>query len=142
MKERFESIAEDLDWYFDYGRKDYHNLYDQKDGKTFKFFLDPITEDDKISELGNTESITFEGYFMILMNSTLDKVYDAQLDSDKSTGRYENYIKRCKEQADALKKILACNEYEIKRWKKTEVINLFDTNFDGVLVNFQIIELL
>ena len=30
-----------------------------------------------------------------------------------------------------------CWEYDILQWRMLEVINLYDTNFDGVLVNFQ-----
>lgn len=62
---------------------------------------------------------------------------DDQEGNNASEGKYERYIKRCKEEVMKIANAF-CWEYDILQWRMLEVINLYDTNFDGVLVNFQI----
>lgn len=137
MKEFLENIAKSKNWYFEYGRSDFHNLYDNDDNSVFKMFLDPVVESDEITELGNLKSKTFEGRFLLLMKSELDGVYDTQEKTEASKGKYEMHVKPCKEEVEGLRKQITCH-YQIKVWRVMEVINMLDVNADGVLVTFKI----
>jgi len=138
MKEKLESIAKSNDWSFDYGRGDFHNLEITED-KHFFFFLDPLEEVVSFNEGSAPESRIYNGRCMLLMKSDFDRVYHDQEENEKVEGKYDRYIKRCKEEVMKIPKAL-CYEYDILQWRMIEVINLYDDNFDGVLVVFQIKE--
>ena len=134
MKEKLQQIASSNNWAFDYGRDDFSNL-ERVEDKEFYLFLDPLEElvsFDDSQEVGRT----YNGRLLLLMVSDFDRVYDDQEGNNASEGTYERYIKRCKEEVMKIAKAF-CWEYDILQWRMLEVINLYDTNFDGVLVNFQ-----
>ena len=128
MYEFFKNIAEENDWHFEYSREDYQNLSELEVGQ-IGLYVDPIITESKFSSAGN-ESLTFSGRFMILMNSDVDESY---------IDKYNNYIEPLKQnQLQLLKDEISCSNYEIKSWKTLEVINYFDSNVDGVLINYNI----
>ena len=134
MKEVLERIARVEGWGFDYGRRDFHNL--DLEEKTFTLFLDPVEE--QIFFEGNVvRNRIYKGRCMLLMCSEYDRVYDGQVGNAITEGRYERYIRRCKEEVMKIPKSF-CYDYEIQQWRMVEVINLYDDNYDGVLVEFQI----
>lgn len=134
MVNKFREIAESFEWVFDYGRKDFHNLVNPDESGKWYFFLDPITDD------SNNETSTFEGYFMVLSVSDLDQNYDSQKDTLPEDGKYIQNIKPKKEFLKGkFKDQIECDgKFEVLRFRITDVINFFDGNMDGVLVNFQI----
>lgn len=139
MKEIFEQICQDRGYYFDYGRRDFQNLYDLANEKgKFLFFLDPVRQDEYFSEMGNNTETIYSGYFMLLLNSDFDREYDSQKESDKGNGKYEKYIKPCREELAKIIDTFNCNDLEVSEWSITEVINVFDVNADGVLVRYSI----
>ena len=135
--EKFRTIAESFNWGFDYGRKDFHNLIDEDDSR-WHFFLDPVSED------SNEETATYEGYFMVLSQSDLDQNYDSQKNSLPEDGKWRQNILPKKEflKKDFRKQLYCLGDFEILRYKMTDVINFFDNNMDGVLVSFLIREYL
>lgn len=136
MKEKLQQIARNNGWSFDYGRDDYSNL-ERSEDKEFYLFLDPIEELVRFEEGAQEIGRTYSGRLLLLMVSDYDRVYDDQERNMSSEGKYEKYIKRCKEEVMKIANAF-CWEYDILQWRMLEVINLYDTNFDGVLVNFQI----
>lgn len=136
MKEKLQQIARNNGWSFDYGRDDYSNL-ERSDDKEFYLFLDPIEELVRFEEGAQEVGRTYNGRLLLLMVSDYDRVYDDQEGNIPSEGKYEKYIKQCKEEVMKIANAF-CWEYDILQWRMLEVINLYDTNFDGVLVNFQI----
>lgn len=136
MKEKLQQIARNNGWSFDYGRDDYSNL-ERSEDKEFYLFLDPIEELVRFEEGAQEVGRTYSGRLLLLMVSDYDRVYDDQEGNMPSEGKYEKYIKRCKEEVMKITDAF-CWEYDILQWRMLEVINLYDTNFDGVLVNFQI----
>ena len=136
MKETLQQIARNNGWSFDYGRDDYSNL-ERSEDKEFYLFLDPIEELVRFEEGAQEVGRTYNGRLLLLMVSDYDRVYDDQKGNMPSEGKYEKYIKRCKEEVMKVANAF-CREYDILQWRMLEVINLYDTNFDGVLVNFQI----
>ena len=130
--EKFRQVSESFNWGFDYGRKDFHNLSDVESDGRWHFFLDPVSDDT------NDSTSTYEGYFMLLSVSDIDQNYDTQKNTDAEDGKW---IQNIKPKREFLKKVfkdeLLCDgTLEILKFKITDVINFFDNNMDGVLVNF------
>lgn len=129
MKDYFQNLAEEQGWFFEYSREDYQNLVEVPlNGKpSVALFVDPIIEDSKFSEIGN-ETKTYSGKLLLLVNSDVDESYQ-----DKS----ENHIEVLKtEYLQNLKNDLACSNYQVNSFRTQEIINLFDQNFDGLLVTY------
>jgi hypothetical protein len=136
-----EITETDLSWKFTYGRSDFQNLMEadsENDTSTF-FFLDPVSRDPLFSPTGGSLGQTdFEGTFMILSKSELDETYDNQKETDPSLGKYKKNIKpKIESLLSNFKSKLFCNNIQILRMKSTDVINIFDDNFDGILVSFK-----
>jgi len=131
--ELFREVAESFDWIFDYGRKDFHNLIDDGTNGKWHFFLDPVVDDT------NSQFAIYEGYFMVLSIADLDQNYDNQKGTSPEDGKWLQNIKPKKDFLKTkFRDKLECADLEILRYRMTEVINFFDDNMDGVLVNFQI----
>ena len=136
MKETLQQIAASNGWHFDYGRSDFHNL-ETEEGKEYYFFLDPLEESVIFDEYIVPTKRTYNGRFMLLKHSDFDRVYNSQSENEQVEGKYEQYIKPCKREVMKIAKAF-CGDYTIEGWRMVEVINLYDNNFDGVLVTFQI----
>lgn len=130
MYDFLKTIAESNGWVFEYARTDYQNLYNlETSGGTVHLFCDPIVSDSKFSDSG-VETISYSGKLMLLLSSDIDESY-----SDK----YNDYIKPLVAGAtQTLKDGILCSDYEINKFQTTEIINLFDFNMDGILVNYSI----
>lgn len=130
-----KNIAIQNNWHFEYGRADFHNLYDAESKAAVHVFLDPVQTRQAFSPLGAKLSDTYSGRFMLLQQSHPDEAYH----NNTGTGRYEKTIKPLVEQTlPVIQDRLACLDYEILEWNTTEVINMFDFNADGVIVQFSL----
>lgn len=118
---------------FDYGRHDFLNLFNEIEQKNIPYiFLEPVTTSEKRNDTNIVIEREYSGNFMILFSSDIDE--------ESYTSRYEKYIK------EALGSILINLEIELSckyyakflTWKKTEIINIFDYNMDGIIVNYNI----
>jgi len=140
MTEAFRTIATANSWDFSYGRDDFHNLEVPEEGTT-ALYLDPIETEKNFERATKVHS----GRFMMLVKSDLDNVYDAQKDQDKTTGKFKSNIEPIKAEngpLETLELAIMCAGYGINQWRCLEVINLFDQNLDGVIINFRITEYL
>jgi hypothetical protein len=128
MNSFFKDSAESNGWVYEYGRTDYQNLFDTfSSAATVHLFVDPITTDSTFSDTG-FETKTYSGKFMMLRSSDVDETYE---------DKYTDYIKPLIDGAlQTLKDEIICAEYDINKFATTEIINLFDFNLDGVLVNY------
>jgi len=127
MHDFFKNIAIENTWIFEYGRQDYLNLHDIEEGKVH-LMVEPITSDSSFSDAGN-ETLTYSGNLFLVKSSDVDEEY-----SDK----YEQYIKPLfNDMRTVLTSAFTCSStFELKAFKSTEVINLFDQNCDGLLINY------
>lgn len=133
MKEILEALAAAQGWIFDYGRADYHNLFNGIDNKgVTHVFLDPVERSKKRDDNGTVESLTYSGSFMML--------YSSDIDEEGYNKRYLDYIKPIIDsQVEIVETELICNqEATIEEWKELEVINLFDQNLDGIVITYRI----
>ena len=131
-----------LGWKFYYGRRDFQNLVEteSENDATYYFYLDPITRSPIYSKAGlPTDETEYEGRFMLLTKSDLDQEYDAQTDErTKEKGKWLTHIKPKLEKVfGEFERKLVCDDIEIQRMSTTDVINMFDENMDGILVNFK-----
>ena len=127
MFEFLKNLATENEWHFEYGRQDYQNLA-QLSGDTVGLFVDPIVIDSRFSDSGN-ESQSFSGKLMFLINSDVDDFYQE---------KYVEIKTKISNELQKLKDGLACSEYQINSFRTMEVINLFDQNYDGWLVNYNV----
>lgn len=131
MYEILKAIATAQGWNFEYGRRDFDNLFSEIEDKTQKYlFLDPVKTKRVKNKEGVVEAETQQGTFMILMSSSLDEL--------SYNDRYNTYIKPLIDTDNAIiEEAIRCGyDAEVKEWTITEVINLFDYNFDGIIVSF------
>lgn len=133
MYEILKAIAAAQGWGFDYGRKDFHNLYEAAEQKGVShIFLDPVKIKDIDNDEGVTEKKQYSGSFMVVFSSDVDeKSYE---------DRYEDYIKpNIKSHLKTVKDEIRCG-YEVvfDSWETVEVINALDYNFDGVICTYKV----
>lgn len=133
MYELLKNICEANEYPFIYARRDYANLYDEIEKPNVPhIFLDPIIREERSNDMGVTESIIYSGHFMLVVSSDIDETsYDY---------RYQTYIKPLLSGAmGAIKDGIRCGEnVAFNQWRTTEIINLFDYNLDGLIVNYNI----
>lgn len=134
MKEIFEAIALANGWVFKYARKDFMNLFSEIEQKdVIHFFVDPAKFKFNMDEYGNAQTKTYRGFFMML--------YSSDFDEGSYEVRYDKYIKPLIDEAcGSISASIAC-EYAgtIDDWGEgEEIINEFDYNLDGVILNYKI----
>jgi hypothetical protein len=129
MYEFLKDIATINNWCFEYSRSDYQNLYDGMEINKIHLFVDPITVDSVFSDSG-VETKTYSGKMMLMVSSDVDEDYKT---------KYESHIKPLiDDTTQIIKQSVICADMEIKKFQTLEVINLFDVNLDGVLINYSI----
>lgn len=123
-----KNVATANNWYFEYSRSDYQNLYDGMEISKIHLFADPITIDTVFTDSGN-EIKTYTGKVMLLVSSDVDETYKT---------KYESHIKPLiTNSTQIIKQSILCEDtIEINKFQTIEIINLFDVNLDGVLINY------
>lgn len=136
MRDLLESIAESNEWVFKYARSDFQNLFDEIEQKdVIHIFLDPVEISKNKDEYGTTETIVYSGSFMMLYSSSYDEgSYDI---------RYKKYIKPIIDlEIEKIEDSLSCESgLRIDGWRLIEVINILDYNLDGLIVTFQVTQI-
>jgi hypothetical protein len=133
MYEILKALATSNGWVFEYGRHDFQNLFKAAEQKNVShIFLDPVKIRDIDNDSGITEKKVYSGSFMILFSSDIDE-------QDYDT-RYQNYIKPIVSgDLKTIKDGIRCG-YDVvfDLWETTEVVNIFDYNFDGLICTYQL----
>ncbi len=138
-----EDHCDTLKWSFSYGNVSNNNLLvSDLDADRVYLLLDPVTRLKAKSPFGGDGEVTFNGSFMLLVKSDIDKVYHNQLSVDSSAGKYECSIKPLLEiQLQKLEDLIGCSNYQITNWSIIDTINAGDFNGDGVIVTYSIVTL-
>ncbi|MDP2686441.1 MAG: hypothetical protein Q8O62_04415 [Aequorivita sp.] len=135
MYELIKNICLNNNYVFEYSRNDYSNLFNENEQiGTPHIFLDPIQLQTIFNEFNEEESTIYNGSFMVLVSSDVD-------DEDYEF-KYQNYIKPIiTTTMKTIKDAIKCDgEKTIQLWQQIEVVNVFDYNFDGLLVTYSITE--
>ncbi|AGO47828.1 hypothetical protein Phi46:1_gp17 [Cellulophaga phage phi46:1] len=131
MKDFLENLAEINGWGFDYGRQDFLNLFDGTHDEKIHIACDPIKIDRTYTPAGTVESVSNTCSFLIGLSSDYDE--------ENYKYRYDNYIKPLlDEKLKIIENGVRCSgNMEIVSLGSIEVVNsnLFDFNFDGLLIN-------
>ena len=139
LVEKLETIADGLGWAFAYGDDAELNMteFEHQDASTLfeerkKFLgLDPVIEDDQLNKYNGTDSTTYSGFVVLMVSSLFNQ--------EEYLVIYKDRIKQLKELTETLKtELIGCQELTISRWRKTEVINRYDENMDGIKIEFTI----
>jgi len=120
---------------FTYARQDFANLFDEVEATGLPhIFLDSVKVSESYDNYDNLIEKTYTGSFMIVVSSDIDE-------GDYNT-RYTNRIKPILDATvDEIRIALHVADWiKINGWDITEVINMFGYGFDGVLIDFNIVE--
>lgn len=139
MKNELQAQAQEKNWGFFYGRRDFQNLEaDNLDVEKTYLFLDPIKRKNLKGDTGAVYAIRYRGHFMLLRKSSLDNKYSGDIDT-----KYEKHIEPLEIDLDSLESsLIGCDgDYDVD-WESTEIINVFNENMDGLIVNYTITQTL
>lgn len=131
MYDLLKALAAAESWRFLYARRDFQNLFEEAEQVNLcHLFLDPVKIEEKFNDSGEAEAAVHSGSFMLLYSSDIDK--------ESYEKRFEDYMKPIVQGAfETVKTALKCeSNVKVESLGYIEVINLFDYNFDGLLVNF------
>ena len=134
-----EAHCTTLGWSFSYGNTANNNLLtsDLVSDKIY-LLLETVRRVKTKSEFGGTGEITFNGNFLLLIQSDLDNVYHTQKSVDAANGKYEKNIEPLLQKLELLENLIDCSKYEIVSWEVIDTINSQDFNGDGVIVTYSI----
>ena len=96
-------------------------------------FLDPVVIE-KLRDSDNVvHTLNYSGHFMLVFSSDIEEINAYET-------RYENYIKPAIDTyLETIEEALKCTyEANILCWKITEVVNILDYNFDGIIVDYKV----
>ncbi|MEM9076310.1 MAG: hypothetical protein AAGC43_04685 [Bacteroidota bacterium] len=133
MYSRLKTIAEANNMKFEYARRDFQNL-EEIDVNKVHLFLDPVTINENHGDYNRVESRDYSGRFLLLVSS--------EFNQDDYEGRYLENIKPLIDTSiETVRDGLRCDgKMTINTWSTTEVINLFDQNYDGLVVTYSVNE--
>lgn len=133
-----ENIANGLGYTYQYGAAHWQNLIDAEDDtelpfedkKKYLLFL-WHDEDDILNDYGGCEGFTYTGELLLMVRSKL---------SDRNQeSKYKDAVQYLKSSANGLRDLYVdCDGYQVKKFKKIEVYDEFDTNMDGLKIRFTI----
>lgn len=131
---------EDHKYHFNYGKSHWQNLQDLEDDcdKVFsernKYILLLWKDNDKkLNEFGALLSTEYVGEIYYVVRSRIDE-------SDYNF-KYETHIKNLEAETEKLmNSLIDCNGWMVTRWKEIEIENAYDTNLDGLKIQFTIIK--
>lgn len=159
-----EIKSNEFGWKFSYGNTANQNLIQSElNTEEIYLLLDPVNRQKQFSEFGATTSINFSGRFVLLVQSDLDNTYHNQDEEQRflnrvlglsggftvdnecievpvKLGKYTKNIKPLLTEIEKLEGEINCSDYNLVRWRVLDAINLFDTNLDGIIVEYSITE--
>ncbi|WP_228853257.1 hypothetical protein [Aegicerativicinus sediminis] len=125
-------------WHFNYGRDHWQNLQDLPDDSAELFadrnkYLMLLWQDreHKLNNYSAIEGYTFTGEMLLVVRS---KISEADYNF-----KYETHIRNLQDEAMEINdNFTVCENWLIKKWKEIEVENVYDTNLDGLKIQFTI----
>lgn len=137
--EHLKQLCETNEWVFNSGDENWQNLLDQKDDTDVPFedkqllvLLLQEDEDDDLNEHAGVEKVVVNGSMLLACRSRItEKDYNIIK---------EKYIIPMKQLISPVIRdsFDPCDNMRVRKWKKIEVANLFDTTISGLKINFTI----
>lgn len=134
MYELIKELTVNEEYIFEYGRKDFQNLYNEEgDENDVYYFLDPVEVEPNYNEYNERVSTTYSGSLMILKSSDLGDGYNE---------RYINDIKPIIDnQIEKVRQTIKDKEFTINTFRSIEIINMLSYGFDGVVITYNLTSL-
>lgn len=127
---------------FRYGRADFLNLANGHlvlDPDKIYFFMESSPRKPELNSNGlRINTYLFTGNLYIAKAANFDHHYFNEQGNDPTQSRYTLNIEPMIPISEALINSLTCDGFDIVSWSIIDVINLFDRNNDGVLVQYQV----
>ena len=138
LVEKLEQISQDLGWSFNYGNHFWQNLNDFPDDSEKPFEEKQIyclllwqDVERRFNEYSTVTSRTYTGELILCVRSRMDDVDYYQ--------KYNNHIKQLRDQLESFyTQFHICEDFNLQRAKEVEVANEYDTNLDGIKLEFTI----
>jgi hypothetical protein len=128
------------DYHYSYGRKSNLNLL-KSDTLEDKVYLlhEPFPRTPEMSNAGNkVVSYLFTGSFFLLKKSTMDMPYFNEVNNDEARSKYVLNIEPLLEHHLAMANYFGCGDLEVLKFEAIDVVNVLDTNKDGLLISYQV----
>lgn len=138
LVEKLEQISKELGWSFNYGNHFWQNLNDFEDDSKLPFDEKQIyclllwqDVERKFNEYSTPVQRVFNGELILCVRSHMDEVDYYQ--------KYNNHIKQLRIVLEDFYNLFhSCEEFNLVRAKEIEVANTYDTNLDGIKLEFTI----
>lgn len=138
LEPKYKDIATGLGYEYQYGSEEWQNLQDLPDDTLQPFEDKQIymmnlwhDEEDILNEYNGKEGATYVGEFYLMVRS---KIYD-----ESGETKWNDFVKNMYAKADAVREqFQQCEGWTVRRFKKIELYNRFDTNMDGIKVQYTI----
>lgn len=83
-------------------------------------------------------SYLFSGMFFLVKKSSLDMPYLNEVGNSESVSKYNLNIEPLLNEFNAMANYFGCTEMEVLQLDAIDVVNVLDTNKDGLLITYQI----
>jgi hypothetical protein len=80
----------------------------------------------------------FSGMFFLVKQSTLDMPYFTEMDNDETNSKYALNIEPLLSVYEQIANAFGCYGFDVLQWECIDVVNVFDTNKDGLLVTYSV----
>jgi hypothetical protein len=123
---------------YEYGRKANLNLLKSNlDNEQIYCLHEPSPRKSKMNATNTrVQSYVFTGMFFLVKQSTMDMPYFTEMANDEARSKYVLNIEPMLEVYQSMVNNFACQDIEILQFDCIDVVNVLDTNKDGLLVTY------
>lgn len=140
----FQNYCTAKGWEYHYGNQYTLNLIDTRGEMTLPcndkiYFLNELNEESFVTtSAGQTKETLNVGRFLLVVHSDFDKSFYNEK-NDLENSRYKDNIEPLRIKVIEFINSFVCTDTEIRNFKMIPVINQKDINFDGWLINYNIV---
>ncbi|CAA0254414.1 hypothetical protein V2605_03520 [Tenacibaculum maritimum] len=136
LVEKLKEVTNLIGWEFNYGKGHWQNLQDLPDDSDSefeerkKYFL--LLWKDRVFKLNEYSAIEGYEYQAEAILCVRSNIHDEDYNF-----KYEEHISKLEQEVGKMfEEFTSCDNWTIKRWKEIEVENQYDTNLDGIKIQF------
>ena len=126
--------------HYSYGRKSNLNLL-KSDKLLDKIYClhEPSSRKTEMTTTGTkVKSYLFSGSFFLLKKSTIDMPYLNEVGNDEARSKYNLNIEPLLSDFKSMANFFGCSKLDLLLFDCIDVVNVLDTNKDGLLITYQI----
>lgn len=125
---------------YHYGRKSNLNLLksDTLEDKIYCLHEASPRKTEMNKNKTRVSSYLFSGMFFLVKKSTMDMPYLNEVGNDEAVSKYNLNIEPLLNEFNAMANYFGCTDMEVLQFEAIDVVNVLDTNKDGILITYQI----